>query len=143
MTANVVQKQFVMTEKKVMSILSSEYFIKFVIVSNASMFLKLTFLVSRLYYTFQDDDYLYMCMDLVPGGELRKLIQDAMKSNQAQGLIGHACDVTTTQFYIAEVLEALEYMHSMDIVHMDLKPESKPRIHLCPNLTTTTISQTF
>ena len=81
----------------------------------------------RLYYTFQDEDYLYMCMDLIPGGELRALIVNDLKRKQARGLSGQACDIGTTQFYVGEIVEALEFMHQRDIVHMDLKPESEPQ----------------
>lgn len=66
-----------------------------------------------------------MCMDLVPGGELLALIRKAQRDNEERGLHDRACDLSTTQFYVAEIIEALEYLHSRNIIHMDLKPESK------------------
>ena len=30
-----------------------------------------------------------------------------------------------TRFFMSELVEALEYLHSNNIIHMDLKPESK------------------
>ena len=66
-----------------------------------------------------------MCMDLVPGGELLALIRKAQRDNEERGFQDRACDLSTTQFYVAEIIEALEYLHSRNIIHMDLKPESK------------------
>lgn len=81
-------------------------------------------ILSRLYYTFHDKDYLYMCMDLAAGGELSRLIRREQEKNLAQGITETACDIETTQFYMAELVLALEYLHSNRIIHMDLKPES-------------------
>ena len=35
-----------------------------------------------------------------------------------------ACNVYTAKFYLAEIIEAVEYLHSKDIIHRDLKPEN-------------------
>mmetsp|Transcript_30615 Transcript_30615/g.57059 ORF Transcript_30615/g.57059 Transcript_30615/m.57059 type:complete len:922 (+) Transcript_30615:69-2834(+) len=35
-----------------------------------------------------------------------------------------ACDVHTAKFYVAEIIEAVEYLHDKDIIHRDLKPEN-------------------
>lgn len=80
--------------------------------------------IVKLFYSFQDTGYIYMCMDLVLGGELRHLIDRYKKLNHDKGINGVACDLATTQFYIAEVSEALEYLHGSGIVHRDLKPEN-------------------
>jgi 3-phosphoinositide dependent protein kinase-1 len=63
-------------------------------------------------------------MDLAAGGELAKLIASNKMKNDANGMVDRACDIMTTQFYMAELVEALEYLHSNGIIHMDLKPES-------------------
>lgn len=79
----------------------------------------------RLYCTFHDEDYLYMCMDLAGGGELAKYIIAQKTLKISQGISDVACSEPVTQFYVAELVVALEYLHTNGIIHMDLKPESK------------------
>lgn len=66
-----------------------------------------------------------MCMDLAPGGILLDLINDQMNVYLEEGMQDKACDFITAQFYSAEIIEALDYLHGMGIIHRDLKPESK------------------
>ncbi|KAI9323235.1 kinase-like domain-containing protein [Dichotomocladium elegans] len=70
------------------------------------------FLVN-MWGTFQDDVNLYMVMDYVPGGELFSVLR------RAQRFPDHVA-----KFYAAEVLLAIEYMHSKDVIYRDLKPEN-------------------
>lgn len=100
---------------------------------------KLKYLLStfRFYFSFQDAGYLYMAMDLAPGGELLGLITAKQSEKQDAGIENEACDVYTTQFYIAEIIEAIEYLHSRKIIHRDLKPESKYAQLLQPALSLT------
>ncbi|CDH55220.1 camp-dependent protein kinase 5 [Lichtheimia corymbifera JMRC:FSU:9682] len=70
------------------------------------------FLVN-LWGTFQDDSNLYMVMDYVPGGELFSVLR---KSKRFPDHVA--------KFYAAEVILALEYLHSRRIVYRDLKPEN-------------------
>ena len=81
--------------------------------------------IFRLHYTFQDPEYLFMCMDLARGGELKEVISRAVAQNRNLGRNQVACDTESTRFYIGELVEALEYLHKLNIVHMDIKPESK------------------
>ncbi|KAI5186721.1 protein kinase X [Nematocida homosporus] len=67
----------------------------------------------RLYSTFQDERYLYMVMEYVPGGELFNYMKDIVKFSIAQA-----------RFYIAEILVALDALHDLGIVYRDLKPEN-------------------
>lgn len=63
-------------------------------------------------------------MDLAGGGELAKYIINQKSKRTSEGIQDTACSVKITQFYIAELILALEYLHINDIIHMDLKPES-------------------
>ncbi|OHT07057.1 AGC family protein kinase [Tritrichomonas foetus] len=70
------------------------------------------FLVS-LYHAFQTDTKFYFVLEYVPGGELfnRMNKEDHIPPNQVK-------------LYVAEVAIAIEYLHSIDIVYRDLKPEN-------------------
>ncbi|RCH97932.1 camp-dependent protein kinase catalytic subunit [Rhizopus stolonifer] len=67
----------------------------------------------NLWNTFQDDSYLFMVMDYVPGGELFSFLRKSTKLEE---------DVA--KFYAAEVLLVIAYLHSKDIIYRDLKPEN-------------------
>ncbi|KAI1899339.1 hypothetical protein AGOR_G00060770 [Albula goreensis] len=67
----------------------------------------------RLFWTHHDDLFLYMLMDYVPGGELFSYLRNRGRFNNATGL-----------FYSAEIVCAIEYLHSKAIVYRDLKPEN-------------------
>ena len=99
--------KFVMMEKNVLSQLSHPHIVK-------------------LYFTFQDTDpgNLYMAMDLCYGELLHYINYCAEKERASKGVENRALSVANTQFYMAEIIEALEYLHSKNIVHRDLKPEN-------------------
>lgn len=69
--------------------------------------------VVRLFYTFQNHDYLFWVMEYVPGGDLYSLLRalSCFEEDMARQ-------------YAAEVVLALEYCHSKGIVHRDLKPDN-------------------
>ncbi|KAI9310596.1 kinase-like domain-containing protein, partial [Dichotomocladium elegans] len=69
--------------------------------------------IVQLYYTFQDSHSLYMVQEYVIGGELFRHLRRAGKFS-----------VQTAQFYAAEIVMAIEYLHQMDIIYRDLKPEN-------------------
>ena len=64
-------------------------------------------------------------MEMASGGELLKVINSCVAYNGRQGLSEVACALNLAKFYTAELVLALEYMHNLNIVHLDLKPESK------------------
>lgn len=80
--------------------------------------------IMRLLYTFQDSSNLYMCMEMLPGGELLHYILKRRREKEAAGLFGEACDLAATQFYIGEIVEGIEYMHREKVIHRDMKPEN-------------------
>eukprot|EP01128_Nolandella_sp_AFSM9_P004047 TRINITY_DN177_c0_g2_i1.p1 TRINITY_DN177_c0_g2~~TRINITY_DN177_c0_g2_i1.p1 ORF type:complete len:1411 (-),score=345.75 TRINITY_DN177_c0_g2_i1:13-4245(-) len=69
-----------------------------------------------VYAAFQDESFLYMLMKLCDGGELRsQMVEDGYRVRMAEATI-RSC--------LAEVVIAVEGMHSRGVVHRDLKPEN-------------------
>ncbi|KAJ3089584.1 hypothetical protein HK100_007712 [Physocladia obscura] len=68
---------------------------------------------SNLRYAFQDDENLFMVIDLMLGGDLRYLLNT--KGPLSEELV---------QFYMAECALGISYLHSKNIVHRDLKPDN-------------------
>ena len=70
------------------------------------------FLVA-LHYSFQTEGALCFVLEYCPGGELFNLLQKRRRFTEEQ-----------TRFYAAQMLLAIEYLHSREIVYRDLKPEN-------------------
>ena len=68
--------------------------------------------IVNLYLTFQDDDYLYMIMDYLEGGDLRKHMKAKI------------FNIRQIKFVAACVIIGLEYIHRKGIIHRDIKPEN-------------------
>uniref|UniRef100_A0A1I7Y051 Rho-associated protein kinase let-502 n=1 Tax=Steinernema glaseri TaxID=37863 RepID=A0A1I7Y051_9BILA len=68
--------------------------------------------IVRLYYAFQDAKCLYMVMEYMPGGDLVTLMSSYDINEQ------------WAAFYIAELILAVDVIHSVGYLHRDLKPEN-------------------
>ena len=60
-----------------------------------------------------NDKYLYMLLEFVCGGELFSYLRNAGRFNNSK-----------SNFYAAEIISALDYLHNKAIVYRDLKPEN-------------------
>uniref|UniRef100_K3WPX8 Protein kinase domain-containing protein n=1 Tax=Globisporangium ultimum (strain ATCC 200006 / CBS 805.95 / DAOM BR144) TaxID=431595 RepID=K3WPX8_GLOUD len=72
--------------------------------------------IIRLYHTFQDNDKLYFLLEFLDGGEL---LDHLIHEKRQIGL-----HEDTVRFYLADVVNAIEYVHANQIIHRDLKPEN-------------------
>ncbi|KAL6055677.1 hypothetical protein STEG23_034239, partial [Scotinomys teguina] len=68
--------------------------------------------VVQLFCAFQDDRYLYMVMEYMPGGDLVNLMSN------------YDVPEKWAKFYTAEVVLALDAIHSMGLIHRDVKPDN-------------------
>ncbi|XP_053314729.1 rho-associated protein kinase 2 isoform X2 [Spea bombifrons] len=68
--------------------------------------------VVQLHCAFQDDKYLYMVMEYMPGGDLVNLMSN------------YDMPEKWAKFYTAEVVLALDAIHSMGLIHRDVKPDN-------------------
>ena len=69
--------------------------------------------IIALELTFQDTDCLYFLMEYANNGSLSNLIKTI------KPLPNETC-----KFFIAEIILALEHLHSQSISHRDIKPEN-------------------
>lgn len=69
--------------------------------------------IVNMHYAFQDNDNLYLVMDMLSGGDLRYHISRHRKFSEEQ-----------TRFFIGGMIIALEYIHRNNVIHRDIKPEN-------------------
>lgn len=69
--------------------------------------------IIKLVRTFRDLGYLYFLTELITGGELYDAIRKLGLLNRPQ-----------SQFYLASIILAIEYLHERNIAYRDLKPEN-------------------
>ena len=69
--------------------------------------------IVKLKYSFQDDFYLYLVMDFLPGGDLMNLLikKEILTEDEAR-------------FYTAEMILAVDSVHKLNCIHRDLKPDN-------------------
>ena len=93
----VVQKNqldFLSTEKEILNSVHSDY-----VVHGA--------------YSFKDENYFYIAMEYMPGGDLASLLEREGRFEWEEA-----------RFYLMEIVQSLEYLRSMNYIHRDLKPDN-------------------
>ncbi|XP_027627468.1 serine/threonine-protein kinase 32A [Tupaia chinensis] len=70
------------------------------------------FLVN-LWYSFQDEEDMFMVVDLLLGGDLRYHLQQNVRFQE-----------DTVKLFICELAMALDYLQSQRIIHRDMKPDN-------------------
>jgi len=63
--------------------------------------------------SFQEDDFLYLVMEFLPGGDFMNLLIEKDKLTEDEA-----------KFYIAELILAVESIHKLDCIHRDIKPDN-------------------
>merc|ERR1719342_480364 len=66
-----------------------------------------------LYATFKNEDNLFFVLSYAKRGDMFRFIKKMA-----------AKEVDVTQFYAAELVQAIEHLHKLKIIHRDLKPEN-------------------
>ncbi|KAL9268244.1 Serine/threonine-protein kinase 38-like protein, partial [Drosera capensis] len=69
--------------------------------------------IVKLYYSFQDADYLYLIMEYLPGGDVMTLLMREETLTE-----------TVARFYVAQSVLAIESIHKHNYVHRDIKPDN-------------------
>ena len=69
--------------------------------------------VVQLKYSFQDEYYLYLVMEFLPGGDFMSLLmkKDILSEQESR-------------YYIAQLILAVESVHKLNCIHRDLKPDN-------------------
>ncbi|KAG6593059.1 Serine/threonine-protein kinase CBK1, partial [Cucurbita argyrosperma subsp. argyrosperma] len=69
--------------------------------------------IVKLYCSFQDDEFLYLIMEYLPGGDMMTLLmrKDTLTDDEAR-------------FYVGEIVLAIESIHKHNYIHRDIKPDN-------------------
>ncbi|XP_024531369.1 serine/threonine-protein kinase 38 [Selaginella moellendorffii] len=69
--------------------------------------------IVKLFCSFQDDEYLYLIMEYLPGGDMMTLLmrKDTLTEDEAR-------------FYVGQAILAIESIHRHNYIHRDIKPDN-------------------
>ena len=70
-------------------------------------------LIVEIYACFQDDNNLYLLLEFIPGGELFSHLRRQEKFS-----------FSVYQFYAAEIVAAIQFLHELNVMYRDIKPEN-------------------
>ena len=69
--------------------------------------------IIKMLEIYETDEYLFLVMELVTGGELfDKIVEKGCYTEKEAAILVH------------KIVSAIDYLHDMDICHRDLKPEN-------------------
>ena len=74
-------------------------------------------LITNLYFSYQDKEYIFLILDYLSGGTLRSHIPETSPPNPL-------FSEPQIKFLISNIILSLEYIHNKGIIHRDLKPEN-------------------
>ena len=74
-------------------------------------------LITNLYFSYQDKEYIFLILDYLSGGTLRSHIPETPPPNPL-------FSEPQIKFLISNIILSLEYIHNKGIIHRDLKPEN-------------------